>query len=309
MEKLLKKAFHTIGLQISKIETNKNNTLREFGIPKHAWRFEDEHFYIPEIDLSFTDRRAIQNLFFYYAKRIYNICNGKFEITKYGELLLHIEGITFTINDKEELYIINEVFADLFYNLNVIDDIVVIDIGQNVGISSLYFASKENVKKVYGFELFPDTFNLGQININNNPILATKIISKSYGLGKEDRELTLEYSSKSKGRMSIYGLPNNKNKDIKKVNVFIKDVYTELKMISKEESNYTLACKMDCEGAEYEILERLFEQKAIGLMDIYLIEWHKRNPDYLVDLFVQNGFKTLKTTFEEEMAGMIYAFK
>jgi FkbM family methyltransferase len=309
LRKLINSLFGLIGLKISALQTPGNNLLWKYGIPKNAWYYKDNHFYIPEIDLKFKNEELIENISFNYAKRLFDLCNGRFKFNAENKLIIQLQDVNFVLNDSEELSIIDEVFIEQFYNFTTKHNVVVIDIGQNVAISSIYFALKPNVLKVYGFEIFPVTFELAQINLTNNPVLSQKIISKPFGLGKEDKELTLQYSARSKGRMSMYGLPADVHENVVTADVIIKDVFNEISAISKSEAGIPLVCKMDCEGAEYEILERLFNQNAIGLIDIYMIEWHERNPDYLVELFKQNGFRTLKITFEETTSGMLYCFK
>lgn len=308
VKKLIKKILDKLGIGIFFRETKRNNFLFDLGIPKNEWEYKGHQIYLKEIDLFVESKEQIKNLSYYYAKKIYNHSNGRFSVTPSQDLLVEIDGITFTINDPEELFIITEVFLEQQYNFNTKDKIVVVDIGQNVAVSSLFFASKENVKKVYGFELFPETYKLGQINVGNNKHLANKIISKSYGLGNTNKVIPLKYSSKCKGRMGLNGLPLGIH-DGQIVEVQIKDVYEELIQISELEKGVPIVCKMDCEGAEYELLDRLFNHRAIGLINTYLIEWHFRNPDYLVDLFLENSFQVFKFSFPEYNSGMLYALK
>ncbi len=51
------------------------------------------------------------------------------------------------------------IFTDIFnndnYNMNIGADSIIVDIGMNVGIATLFFALKQNVKKIYSYEPDP----------------------------------------------------------------------------------------------------------------------------------------------------------
>lgn len=210
----------------------------------------------------------------------------------------------------EILLIISEVFANGSYNIiNSIPDMVVIDIGMNVATTSLFFASKKNVSKIYSYELFPITYEIALKNIMANPF-GNKIIPQKYGLGKEDGKLVLPYSTKQKGRMGLNGLPkDNQYNNFTMQEVFLKKVSNEIKeIVSKNEGKY-IVCKIDCEGAEYEIIEDLYNNSLINKIDAYMIEWHYKKPDTILEALQKNNFTIFYSTFTSDDSGMIYATK
>ena len=309
MKKNIRGVIRKMGFDLVKRESEKQNVLHRYKVPKHDWEYKDGGIYLKEIGLQISEPHQIENLWYLYAKKIRQVLKGKFYISTDQQLKLEFNDLQFTINDPEELYIIYEVFIEQHYNINPGKEFCVIDIGQNVGITSLYFAGNPLVKKIYGFELFPETFRLGQVNIQSNKSLAPKITSHAFGLGKKEDHPELEYSLQAKGRMGMY----HENADLTapktKVKVEIRDVDAEVRKVANEQPGVCIIGKIDCEGAEYEILERLFETGQIDVFSGFMIEWHYKDPAYLLALFNKHGFMVVKTTFEQQVSGMIYASK
>jgi Methyltransferase FkbM domain len=103
--------------------------------------------------------------------------------------------------------------------------------------------------------------------------------------------------------------PNEKFDDEITEMVVVKDVAEEFVKIEKLEPGIRKLCKMDCEGAEFEILNHLFKTGRIAVMDIYLIEWHDIDPADIVRQFLNSGFEVIKSTAAHLTTGMIYAIK
>lgn len=80
-----------------------------------------------------------------------------------------INGIKIMQRYHTDFLFVSEIFVDNTYYLDLAyDDYVVIDIGMNIGIASLFFAAKKEVVKVYGFEPFEDTYNQAIENFKRN---------------------------------------------------------------------------------------------------------------------------------------------
>ena len=129
----------------------------------------------------------------------------------------------------------------------------------NIGLASLYFASRDDVNDVYGFEPFKPTFETAKKNLKLNPKLSEKIIPLNFGLGKKDRTLELSYVADAAVGMSTTHDVCKGRKNIKKETVIIKDAAKEISSILEENKNKHIIVKCDCEGAEFEIFERLNE--------------------------------------------------
>jgi len=229
-----------------------------------------------------------------------------------NEILTTPEGVKIDISNvpPEAMAITKEIFLNKDYALNFGCDAVLIDIGLNRGIASLFFATYPNIKKIYSFEPFKPTFELAKRNLELNPHLSAKINAFNFGLGKTETTLELPYMDKATGGMSTTHDVCKGGKNIKKETVVIKDAAKEIAPILEENKNKHIILKCDCEGAEFEIFERLNEEKLIGNIDVILLEYHFNKPDGLVSVLTKNGFAVRTKVLSKKMStGYIYAVR
>ena len=227
-----------------------------------------------------------------------------------GDVAITAKGVKFDISDNAKSAChIKEIFIENGYNLNLKGEAIVIDIGMNRAIASLFFAAKENVRKIYAFEPFEPTLALAKKNLDLNPELNKKIQIFAYGLGKKDTTLEIPYSEILSDYMSTthsVSVKENINTEI----VIVKDAAKTLAPILEETKDKYVIIKCDCEGAEFDIFERLQEENLISKIDVVLMEYHFEEPDRLVDIFTANNFavhtKCLKRT---PIVGHLYAVK
>jgi FkbM family methyltransferase len=228
-----------------------------------------------------------------------------------GDSAFTKEHIRFDISDYAKVcYHIGEILVNETYNLSCKEDSVVIDIGMNRAIASLFFAAKENVKKIYAFEPFEPTLALAKKNLDLNPELNKKIQTFACGLGKEDTTLEIPYSVNASDCMSTTHTVSVKQ-NVRIETVKVKDAAQILAPIFEENKNHRIIIKCDCEGAEFEIFERLNEEKLIGNIDAVLMEYHFEKPDRLVKILTENGFAVhVKHGLKKEpIIGYLYAVK
>ena len=182
-----------------------------------------------------------------------------------------------------------------------------VDIGMNVGITSLFFANKPTCKRVIGFEPFQPTLSFAKKNLERNMISA-KIQVNEYGLGYPERTIKVNYSEETKGSIGIYNqIPwyINDKKSIHEEPLCIRDVYEALNEIVDE----NIILKIDCEGCEYEILERLNNTELLSRYEIIMIEWHHNGSASLRKILLDNNFKVLSMGDHNSHNGMLYAFR
>lgn len=223
-------------------------------------------------------------------------------------LQIQIKGNLFQVNSWEELFILNEVFVESVYDIDLAGNYAVIDIGMNVGMASLHFASGNNCEKVFSFEPFANTIDKAMVNYALNPH-SNKISIFNTGLGFPDREVTSLYSEEFKGSVGICENPHVKNaKDSSPVDWRVKDVAAVFKEIYDAYKG-TLVVKIDCEGAEYEIMERLDATSLIQRVSAFIIEWHMQGQEMLNSVLLRNGYYILNRPSERSDRGMIYGFK
>jgi len=224
-------------------------------------------------------------------------------------LLITIDRLVFQINSWEELFILNEVFVDKVYNIESPSKFAVIDIGMNVGISSLYFASKEGCEKIFAYEPFAQTIEKAKKNLELNPAVSGKITVFNIGLGFPERKVGVYYSEKMKGSVGIYeNALVNESEDKVLQGLEIRDV-TEWIRKNFDSYNGAFIVKIDCEGAEYEIIRRLNETNLLQKISYFMIEWHGKGPKDLASIFLKNDYTVMEKESEHSYRGMIYCKK
>jgi len=216
----------------------------------------------------------------------------------------------FAINTWEEILILHEIFVQGIYNLNLNNDFLFIDIGMNVGFTSIYFSSKDYCKRVIAFEPFENTIESAKHNISLNPSFAKIIEIQHTGLGYPIRKLEVEYSNSYKGSVGINGIAPYVDGSAPrfKAELAVSDVAESL-MSFLSTPNIKKVIKIDCEGAEYEIINRLAETNLLNNLDILIIEWHLKGPEEIKVHLSKAGFTTFSFNEYSNTTGMLYAFQ
>lgn len=251
---------------------------------------------------------------------VYNSAGYLFEIKKYfPELTLesHKEGVVAHFNDlqlyiesSEEFFIVKEVFVEKDYNLVSNESFVIFDIGMNIGISSLFFALNKNVEQIYSFEPVVTTYNQAVYNLELNPAYSNKIKAFNCGLGGFSRVEKVLYNSQAKGNCGIRlesSLVIDKA-NAKEIDINIKNISEVLPDLMAKHSGQKKVLKIDCEGAEYEIVQKLNDANLLTDIDVLLIEWHDKGAAILEGLLIANNFNIVSRHLTS-ITGMIYAFK
>ncbi|GHV57545.1 hypothetical protein FACS1894182_06670 [Bacteroidia bacterium] len=164
---------------------------------------------------------------------------------------------------------------------------VVIDIGLNIGLTTLYLALKPEVVHVYGYEPFYETFIQAENNLRLNPSLKDKISIFNYGLSDTTEIKTFNYSKDFPGSMSTVVNKFPDNGKLEKVE--LKNASEVLRPIFEHHSE-TMMLKIDCEGGENEIIPDLMASGLLRKIKIIIMEWHFEPPAKWIKLFNDNGF-------------------
>jgi len=225
-------------------------------------------------------------------------------------VLARFKGLKLYIESSEEFFILKEVFIEKDYNLLSNEPFVVFDIGMNIGISSLFFGLQNNVKKIYSFEPVVTTYNQAKYNLELNLSYCTKIEAFNFGLGGATRVEKVLYNAQAKGNCGIRresSLVIDKE-DSSEIEIQIKNVSDVLPDLFAQHPREKKVLKIDCEGAEYEILQKLNDDNLMVDIDVLLIEWHDKGAAVLEELLVANNFSVISRHLTS-ISGMIYAFK
>ena len=238
-----------------------------------------------------------------------------------GELIIEIpvdnKLIFYYVNNHDVLSVIREVVIDNAYKFKELNDkqYVVMDVGMNVGVAALYFASLDNVNKIYAYEPLNANCKLAQKNFAKNTELSNKIRLFNYGLDNYDAEVELPFAHEGDLGFSTSDFVLEKTKSRKVINsrtekIKIRNIENEISLIKKEYTGSRIMLKLDCEGAEYNIMQDLSDKSLLDPVSLTVIEWHYKGPEMLVQLLEKNGFRI--THMEDHInnyTGLIKAVK
>ena len=167
---------------------------------------------------------------------------------------------------------------------------IVIDIGLNIGCASLYFAAKDFIEHIYAFEPFIPTLELARHNMRLNPALAKKITIYDFGLSDKSDCLEMSYRHDFPGSMSSVCDKFHGSGQIEQIAV--KQSRTILSPIFEKHPGHSIMMKIDCEGAEGEILADLAAAGLLERVSIIILEWHNNTFVPLIELLAKHGFQT-----------------
>lgn len=259
----------------------------------------------------------------YIVEILNNVNIDEIKETKNG-IIFTSEGISILINNESNAGNFYEIVCRKMYDYHTLNNRnIVLDIGMNTGVASLYFASKENVSKVYAYEPFGPTVENAKKNFELNASISEKINVFNFGVSNKNTLVTVPVFEGGAMQASVnedfirIHHPNEIKKN-KTIEIELKDIKDILAEIIERENiidNTSLVLKIDCEGEEYNIIDRLNESDYLNRISALLIEWHHKGPDSLIKTLKENKFKILVTPITTidgtiiSEAGMLYAFK
>lgn len=215
---------------------------------------------------------------------------------------VNVCGVALHLETWEDIYIVHEIFHCGEYEFGLRNHCRVIDVGANIGVASLYFASNPSVISIDSYELVPATARRLEANLQLNLSLASKITLHAHGLAKDERTLEIDYYPDLKGSMGIEGIAeratqlNLQGRAKTRVQVSVKDAVRAFEQVIARDPRLPVLAKIDCEGAEYEIIEALDSAGILEKIDTFVIEWHERGPDSIRKRLEQAGhFVILKS--------------
>lgn len=222
---------------------------------------------------------------------------------------VEISTIKVLLKSKSDFIIFNEIFVMEDYQFDFPSEkMIIFDIGMNIGLASLFFAMKDNVKKIYSFEPFKETYNRALDNFNKNTDKTkTKIQAFNFGLAKSDANLEIIYNEQLSGGMNIF---NNISTVGNKEEIEVRNVIDVFLPLFEKHSNDDIILKVDCEGAEYEIFDALAESGLLQKVKGCIVEFHGHRKEYLENIFSKNGF-AYSSRYDNYLVevGFIHAFK
>lgn len=261
--------------------------------------------------------KIVENLDLLYRAKVYVRKIDEF----YPDLKIknHLNGLIFMFSDvsifvesPEEIFIISEVFVEYDYNFLSKQSCILVDIGANIGISSLFFSRMSFVEKIYSFEPVPETYQQSKNNLALNESISKVVELNNFGLGKNNRSEVFLFNKEMKGNTGVRGLLSPSyaacSNNFIEVEVSIRDTSEVFTEICIENKGKKVIVKMDCEGAEYEIFENLANSGVLNNIDVFMIEWHDKGPAEIEKVLQNANFNYFARNLSPK-SGMIYAYK
>jgi FkbM family methyltransferase len=210
---------------------------------------------------------------------------------------LSLKGFTLFIRSGSESdsFVIEEIWKDLdSYKINDKKKDVVLDIGGNIGLFSLFIANQNTNAKIVAYEPEDENYEIFSKNITKNKLnidLVKKAVSDVNGVIYLDANHGLTTTNKAAGSQSVQCININD-------------------LIKEHDLNHIDILKMDVEGAEYEIFS-VIEDEILKSIDYITMELHYETPELLDSLLSILGkyhdVNYEQQDFEPIRGGMIYA--
>lgn len=223
------------------------------------------------------------------------------------------DSLALRLTTAEEISMLREIFLERCYEAHLRGEWIVLDVGANVGLASLFFAARTYVRRVIAFEPFGPTADLHAGNVAANPALAAKIELHRHGLGAENQRLAVRYDPDLRGSMTVGGLGEWRglsSRPTQEVHIEIRsasEIWHELK---EEFRGARVMAKLDCEGSEFAILDKWETCGALARIDLFVIEWHQKEPAELLERLARAGFGAhTRPLVPQGTLGLIWAWR
>lgn len=228
-----------------------------------------------------------------------------------NDIVVTIEGVSFYVRERDDLAFVQEIFLNSTYNVLTQQDCCVIDIGMNIGLASLMFATKPFVKEIHSFEPFESTYARARANMGLNPAIAHKISANNIGLSDKDETRTVQVPPDvTSGSMGTDGWSSGTPH-----NVVVRNAAAALAPIIAQARRHgrPVIAKVDCEGSEYPIFRTLRDRGLLADISTFMVEWHWRSCQEtardLTAALEANGFIVFDLTHRGAKNGLLYAVK
>lgn len=175
----------------------------------------------------------------------------------------------------------------------------IIDIGAHIGSFTVYAAKIAKRGLVYSYEPYSENFKLLKENVKINNLKNVKIFNLG-GLG-EKKEVKLYLDETNDAGHSIY----NKAKKFVFIScISLKEIFEDNKI------KFCEFLKMDCEGAEYEILfntpKKYFDKIGMIALEYHDEIYKEKNISDMKTLLINKGFR-INVKPVKSNQGLLYA--
>jgi FkbM family methyltransferase len=210
--------------------------------------------------------------------------------------------ISVELNSDADESVFNEIFVERDYKS--LEEIIsnaknpIIDIGAHIGLFSIYVRTLNTDVIIFDYEPEENNFKALKENFRLNH-LEKNMVAKNLAVGESEGVKTLYVSQDSHNHSLVQSTERSQ-----------KVQATTISKILQKAGTVDLV-KMDCEGAEFEIIKSMTKEDFGKIKNIY-IEYHEYLPELksaeLKKIFEQNGFKTKSSpSHYDKRMGFLFA--
>jgi FkbM family methyltransferase len=206
--------------------------------------------------------------------------------------------------DQKSFDVFKEIFIEDFYDIKTIFKHIgnaptVIDIGANTGFFELLMLSKRPKAMIYAFEPFPNNITLIEKIKTNNPAFQNQIKVIEKAVTDKAGQLINFYvdnNAQQSAIGSIYTTFDNRNMNT--INVTTTSL---AEIVSENNIQQIDVLKLDCEGAEYDILyaapKEILKKTKLMLIEVHKIDDADKNIMGIEKFLTANNFRFVSKEF------------
>jgi len=169
---------------------------------------------------------------------------------------IHVDGMELIISDVDVsetmIHMREQVFDQDEYGIRKMcfnEGDVVVDIGANIGCVSLWLAKKYPFLTIYAYEAHPTNYSNLINNIQANGI--KNIVARNLVVhSTDDVPMKITLNTKNTGSSSIFKVDKNSNNTATVQSISLDSIISQNKIFRIK------FLKLDCEGAEFDILQK-----------------------------------------------------
>jgi FkbM family methyltransferase len=168
-------------------------------------------------------------------------------------------------------------------NFDINNNDVVVDVGAHIGLFTLYASQFCNKGKIYSFEPVKENYKLLLENVKSNNL--KQVTTFNFAVSNSNDPIKLFINDDEAGHSMFYTSSQS----------LIVDSISLQRIFDDNHIDYCNFLKLDCEGAEYEIIKTL-PTTYFKKIDKIIIEYHlaDSHPELLIELkeiLITNNFE------------------
>jgi FkbM family methyltransferase len=203
------------------------------------------------------------------------------------------DGSRFQVRTPMDIWILKEACLDRQYqraSVKVEDGWVVFDVGAGLGDFAISVARACPHSTIYAFEPFPESFALLQENLRLNQ--TQNVRAFPHAIGAQAGPTALHLISPEAVQHTTVSQSDRPGSDVQVSSITLDQVFSQFQLARCD------YLKMDCEGAEYDILFNTSETTLQKIKHVCL-EYHDGVTEFshrdLVQFFERHGFRVKQT--------------